>query len=84
MCNRIIHKFLINNHITICLYCNKYLSPGYKRIKDNYYCCGKTNIYDNMAVCNNCSRILKYSNILNYLDIYNYKKTNIQQKILYL
>ena len=84
MCSKITHKFFINNHISICLYCNKYLPPEYKIIKNKYYCCGKIKIYDNMIVCNNCSRILHYSNMLNYLDIFNFKKRQMYNKTCYI
>ena len=83
MCSKIIHKCFINNYISICLYCNKYLPPEYKIIKNRFYCCGKVNIYDNMIVCENYSRILQYSNILNYLDIFNFKERQIYNKKLY-
>ena len=84
MCSKIIHNFFKNNYISICLYCNQYLQPEYKIIKYKYYCCGKVNIYDNMIICENCFRILDYKYILNYLDIFNFKKRQIYNKKFYI
>ena len=85
MCNKEVHKLLIQGDQVNCIFCNKQIQdPGKPR---RYFCCDSMRlIKDNLLVCENCGQVHDYLTEDEYLDFYENrhrikKKVCISQKI---